>query len=172
MKSLAVLSRLDFSRKPLIIGHLCHDPLCTLCCAFSLCSSSRWCRILDNLESSHTSRFPHLHGCRLCMGRGLRLDCCESLAALAMDSRHRPLQWDTLLLVHHLAAIWLCGSLVRCGSDNTLHNADVHLVGSQSQSEVHSIHHCLTPVLTHNQGNLLPWESGTPYSFQLRETGP
>ena len=64
--------------------------LCTLYCETSLGHPSRSRHILGNLESFRTSRYPHLHGCRLCLH--------APLVALAMVPGHRLLQWDTISL--------------------------------------------------------------------------
>ena len=80
--------------------------LCALCSDSSLCSSPRSSRILDNLESFRSSRFPHLHGCGRCVGRELRLVLHAPLVAPAMVPRHRLLQWRPYRW--HFVTITLC----------------------------------------------------------------
>ena len=138
---LAVHRSLGSSRKPFIMLHfLSWLFLSTLWCDSSMCSTSRSRRILDNQETSHIYRIPHLHGCRLCVGRGLlpcKLHWQWPLATaftllLVLDHLHA-------VLLETVSTFWLCLSLDRCGSGNACRRADVHLVGSQPQSEMHSI---------------------------------
>ena len=75
-RSLAVLRRLDSSPKDLSSCILSRFSLCAVYCGSSLCSSSR-----SRRESSRTSRFPHLHECRLRVGRELRLVPVVALAS-------------------------------------------------------------------------------------------
>ena len=82
---LLVLSRLDSSHKPFIMLHLCRDSLSARCTVILRCAA-RQDRVasLTTWGSSHTSRFPHLHGHSLFVGR---------------DPAMVPLQLDTWLLV-------------------------------------------------------------------------
>ena len=141
--SLAVHRSVGSSRKPFIVLHfLSWFFLSTLWCDSSLCSSSSSRRILDNQETSHIYRISHLLGCRLCVGRELLPDLCTG------SGRSPPLSHCCWCLITFTLCSWrlvpektswLCLSLDRCGSGNACRRADVHLVGSQLQSEMHSI---------------------------------
>ena len=136
--SLALLSRVDSSRKPFLLLHTCHDSL-SACCTEGLRLTSRQDRVATwrrcVLPNSHTctdvdivwaenSTLPSTH--RLHALRNRRAVLLASVSMVHPQLRStRP---DT--------TFWLCLSL---GSDNTRSNANVHLVGSQPQSEIHSI---------------------------------
>ena len=104
------------------------------------------------------SRFPHLHGCRLCVGRELLPDRCVMLAAREVAARHRfsargyvadgtsspspcapgvgfhgaPAISINTSLTHRSCSVF---SLDRSGPDITCRRAAVHPFGSQPQSE-------------------------------------
>ena len=65
--------------------------------------------------------------------------CCYHFVIISLCSQRR-LPWRTRNCVQHVPdkTFWLCLSLDRCGSDNTLRSADVYLLVSQPQYEIHT----------------------------------
>ena len=154
--SLAVLRSLGSSCTPFIMLHFCHDFLCTLCCDSSLCSSSKSRRILDNLKSPHSYRFPHLHGYRHCVNQEL-LGCTGSgcspppsamgylAAGTSSPSRCAPGVFfhGAPKTAFNLSQTHSSGSVFRLTAATLTTPVAVPmyicLVGSQPQSEMHSI---------------------------------
>ena len=110
-RSFGVLRRLDSSRKPVIMLHLCRDSLLALCkMQFRLATRQE---LVASLAMGHVAA-----------GTSSAYRCAPGVGNHGAPN-----------CVQHVTdqTLWLCRLIA-----NTLRSADVHLVGSQPQSEIHS----------------------------------